>query len=237
MIPAMTLGAAELGTDSYRIPLVDPYIIYSRDRTFPPSPEDGAFQLGQANPISRSTGLSFSRLVPRVEQVAVQGNLIFGISADGYFILEASRPGEQAQTFASREAWETALGGFGIANPALQTPDALASALPDPVLRPRKYRYLGGRFGISDDMLALIIQLLGFAIAFVVGLAGTSRSALTPAAIVIGLAANVVGGIIIAGGGPGAFVGFVAIPLICIVAAFLGKGIHVALVRNRPARA
>lgn len=66
-------------------------------------------------------------------------------------------------------------------------------------------------------------HLLGLTIAFVAGLASPPRKSPIAVAVGIGLVTNVIAQVFIAGGGPGAFVGFVALPLLCIVAASLGN--------------
>ena len=128
------------------------------------------------------------------------------------------------------------LSNVGIGDPtALKEPDALAAGVSDPVLRPWKYRIAGARFGISDDMLSLMVQLFGFALAFVVGLASPRGKSPIAVAVVLGLIINVVAQIFIAGRGPGAAVGFIAFPLYCILAAGLGKGLRLLTSRGRRA--
>jgi hypothetical protein len=230
-----TAIAADLSTGAYRLPLVEPYAIYRPDETLGASEDRGTYQLVRYEPRTQGGGYSLSTLVRRVELVAVHERVMFGKSKDGFFILDAREPDPEPTTFSAREPWQVALRERGVADPdVLKTPDALASGLPDEVLRPWDYRVMGGRFGISDDVWSLIVQLLGFVIAFVVGLACAPRKSPMVAAVVLGLIVNVVAQILIAGGGPGAFVGFVALPLICMLAAALGKGIRAITTGGHP---
>ncbi len=119
----------------------------------------------------------------------------------------------------------------------MKAPDALAVGVSEQVLRPWKYRVGGGRFGISDDVLSLVVQLLGFALAFVLGLMWPRGKSPMAAAVVLGLIVNVVAQILIAGGGPGAFVGFFVLPLLCMLAAALGKWLRALTSSGRPAGA
>ena len=78
-------------------------------------------------------------------------------------------------------------------------------------------------FGISGEACSLLTQLLAMGICFLIGLAGF-RGSLFLVALIFGIAANVLGQIVFAGGGPGACVGFVAIPLMCLLSAWMGRG-------------
>jgi hypothetical protein len=64
------------------------------------------------------------------------------------------------------------------------------------------------------------------------GLVGGRRRWSVSAAVVLGLGVNVVAQIIIAGGGPGAFVGFVFLPVLFVVAARLGRGVRWVVARR-----
>ena len=174
IVPATTV-AGDLGASAYRLPLVEPFAIYRSDKAHRISPDGGLYQLVEVMPSSPGVGLSTRLMIPKVELVAVQDRIIFGKAADGFFVFDTRQPDSQAQVLRSHEEWEAALSNVGIADPnALKEPDVLAAGVSDPVLRPWKYRIAGARFGISDDMLSLMVQLLGFALAFVVGLASRS---------------------------------------------------------------
>lgn len=84
-------------------------------------------------------------------------------------------------------------------------------------------------FGISGALASLIIQILALIASFALGALGYRRHPLS-VALVIGLSANIVGQIIFAGGGPGACVGMVIIPLYCLAAGYIGKGCRWAVV-------
>jgi hypothetical protein len=238
LILPLTAVAGDLGTDAYRLPLIDPYAIYSTDKAMGVSSDRDLYQLVEVMPSSPGVGLSTQTLVPKVESVAVHDLIIFGKASDGFYILDTGQSHPQPQLVSTREEWEAALRNFGISDPnVVKAPDALAVGVSEQVLRPWKYRVGGGRFGISDDTLSLIIQLLGFALAFVVGLASPGNKSPMAVAILLGLVVNVVAQIVIAGGGPGALVGFVALPLLCMLAAVLGKGLRSLTPSRRPARA
>jgi hypothetical protein len=238
LIVATTAMAGDLGTDAYRLPLVDPFAIYRSDKALGVSAERGLYQLVEVMPSSPGVGLSTHQIVPKVESVAVQDRVIFGKTADGFFIFDSRQSDAQPQVLKRRGEWEAALSKLGVTNPdVLKAPDDLAAAVSDQVLRPWKYRVAGARLGISDGVLSLVVQLMGFAIAFVVGLVWPREKSPMPAAIVLGLSVNGVAQILIAGGGPGAFVGFVALPLLCMLAAAVGKGLRALTSSGRPAGA
>jgi hypothetical protein len=216
--------AADLGTEAYRLPLVDPFAIYRSNKALRDFADRGAYQIVEVIPSSPGAGLSTQILVPKVESVAVQDRVIFGKAADGFFIFDTRQSNPQPQMVSTRDAWESALRKSGILDPnAAKPPDELTVGVSDYVLRPWKYRVAGGRFGITDDLLSLLVQLLGFAVAFIVGRAWPRDRSPMPAAFVLGLIVNFVALILIAGGGPGAFAGLVALPLLCMFAAALGK--------------
>lgn len=235
VVPATTM-AADLGAGAYRLPLVEPFAIYRSDKALRVSPDRGLYQLVEVMPSSPGVGLSTRLMIPKVESVAVQDRIIFGKAADGFFVVDTHQPDPQPQVLRSRDEWEAALSNVGVGDPnALKEPDALAAGVSDPVLRPWKYRIARARLGISDDTLSLMVQLLGFALAFVVGLVSPQGKSPMAVAVVLGLIINVVAQIFIAGGGPGAAVGFVAFPLYCILAAALGKGLRLLTFSRRPA--
>lgn len=234
----MAAMAANLGTDAYRLPLVDPYAIYRSDEAIGVSAECGSHQLVEVMSSSPGVGLSTQTLVTKVELVAVQDRVIFGKSADGFFLFDTRQPHQQPQVVSTRGEWETALRGLGITDlEVVKAPDTLAVEVPEQVLRPWKYRVTGSQLGVSDDVLSLVVQLLGFALAFAVGLVSPRGKSPMAAAVVLGLIANVVAQILIAGGGPGAFVGFITLPLLCMLAAALGKGLRALTSRGRPSGA
>src|SRR5262249_54958051 len=100
-------------------------------------------------------------------------------------------------------------------------PDVLAAGVSEQILRPWKFRMMREWLGISDDHWSLIMQIAGFVIAFIMGFRSRRRSPLAAAAF-LGFVINMIAQIFIAGGGPGAFVGFAALPLLCILSACLG---------------
>jgi len=77
--------------------------------------------------------------------------------------------------------------------------------------------------GVSGDIWSLVIQLAAVAVSFIIGLRGYDRP-LLHVTLPIGIAANVLGQIVFAGGGPGACAGMVIIPIFCLIAAYIGRG-------------
>jgi hypothetical protein len=218
--------AGDLGAEAYCLPLVEPYGVYRSDASLGAARDGGLYRLVEVMPSGRGGGLSTRTLVSKVETVAVRDRVIFGKSAEGFFILDAREAGPRPRVLSTRDAWEAALRGVGILDPnVVKVPDALAVGVPDRVLRPWKYRMGGRRFGISDDMLSLVVQVLGLMFAFVLGLTWRGKS-LMAAAIALGVIVNVVAQMVIAGGGPGAFVGFVVLPVLCMLAAAFGRGVR-----------
>jgi hypothetical protein len=80
---------------------------------------------------------------------------------------------------------------------------------------------------LSREYASLAIQILGMLSAFLIGLAryDKSRTLVALGCIACGLVANVVGQILVAGGGPGAFCGFVVLPAYALVAGLLGRAL------------
>ncbi len=77
--------------------------------------------------------------------------------------------------------------------------------------------------GVSGEVLSLAIQILALAASFILG-TSRCRRALLLSALAIGVVANIVGQVILAGGGPGACAGMVMLPLFCAFASLVGKG-------------
>jgi hypothetical protein len=193
----------------------------------------GTYRLVEVNAGASGGGLSTTLVVPAVEEVAVVGRVISGRAKGGYFVLEADRAGAKPELLGTREAWERALGGGGVSGAVrLEPPDALAGRVPGRVLRPWRYRVMGGKLGLPDDTWSLAVQVAGLVTAFFMGLVGGRRRWSVSAAVVLGLGVNVVAQIIIAGGGPGAFVGFVFLPVLFVVAARLGRGVRWVVARR-----
>jgi hypothetical protein len=174
------------------------------------------------------SGWSSTTLLGDVEQVAVERNIVFGKAKDGYFVLDGNAADAKPATYESSEAWQSALVAAGISNAAssLKTPDALAANVPAQSLRPWNYRVMRNRLGFSDDEWSAIVQAMGALLAFLIGLFWTGRRRPIPEAVVLGLVVNVVAQILIAGGGPGAFVGFFGLPVVYVVATVLGAGVR-----------
>lgn len=206
---------------AFRVPLVDSYAVV-RSYDSPRSSHDwGAYQVVRVN---SGSGFGFGMLVPHVEQVAVHQRVIFGKTKDEYFILEVEG---LPRMFKMREEWKAALHELGVVNSeVLKNPDALAEGLPENVLRPWKYTKMRGCFGWSDDAWSLAVQGLGFLMALVMGIRWGRRGGLMLGAIVLGLGVNVLSQIIIADGGPGAFVGFFFFPVFCVLLAALGRAVR-----------
>lgn len=77
--------------------------------------------------------------------------------------------------------------------------------------------------GVSGDIWSLVIQLAAMAVSFFIGLRSHDRPLLR-VTVPIGIAANLLGQVVFAGGGPGACAGMVLIPIYCLVAAYIGRG-------------
>lgn len=77
-------------------------------------------------------------------------------------------------------------------------------------------------FGVSGDVVSIVVQIVGLLACFAIGASGYRKS-LTSITLVIGLSANVLGQIVFAGGGPGACAGMVIIPLFCLLGGHVGR--------------
>ena len=79
--------------------------------------------------------------------------------------------------------------------------------------------------GVSGEWLSLLTQIAAFVISLALGLAGV-RKGLTGLLVGIGIVADVLGQIVFAGGGPGACVGFVVFPILCVAIGHIGSGVR-----------
>lgn len=84
------------------------------------------------------------------------------------------------------------------------------------------FQMMRGLLGWSDQSWSLAVQMLGLATAFLIGGLGRSRRGIL-AALAVGLAANVIGQLFIAGGGPGFCVGLVLLPVFCAMSYGVGR--------------
>src|SRR3954465_2017442 len=96
LVLPFTAAAADLGTDAYRLPLVEPYAIYREERALDAARDHGLYSLVEVMP-SSGAGLSTHTLVPKVESVAVRDRIIFGKAGAGFFILDARQSDPQPQ--------------------------------------------------------------------------------------------------------------------------------------------
>lgn len=210
---------ADLAIDGYRLPLVGHYAILREAESFVRTYSRHRYELVESTGESSSSGI-----LPGIQEVAVAGTFIIGKTDKAYFLLNAQVPYSKPQIFSSPEEWQAALAAVGIpADIQLRNPDTMAARLPDRILRPWKYRMMKGLLGYPDDIWSFIVQLVGFAIAFLVGLLRRSLRSPFRAAIVLGILVNILAQILIAGGGPGAFVGFFLFPVLCYLAILIGK--------------
>lgn len=215
--------------ERYYLPLFDSFGIIKDDPNFV-SEQEGRYRLVEVTPIT-GAGFSSSNLATKLKQYAIHGKVIVGTTEDGYFIMDLSQPEyAQPQAFKTIEGWQLALKQAGIPlDVSLLDPDSAATKLPDITLRPWKYRVMRGALGLTDDIWSFVVQIAGMVLCLLIGLLGPIELRLLSVAILIGLIINIVGQIVIAGGGPGAFVGFFALPLWCWLAAGIGRGIRLAL--------
>lgn len=88
-------------------------------------------------------------------------------------------------------------------------------------------------FGLSGEVISLVIQIIGLVVSLAIGASGYKKS-LIRVTLAIGIAVNFLGQFVFAGGGPGAFVGMFLLPLYCLAAGYIGRGLWWAVVgRNR----
>jgi hypothetical protein len=214
----------EANDDRYFLPLLGKYGIYRADPGFDPD-DRGTHQLVER--ISqRQAGFSSNTIVKQVKQFAVHQKWIVGTTEAGFFIFDADPANDwaEAETFNTIEDWHRAMERAGIPpNLTMLDPDQEAAKVSDQTLRPWNYRMVGGALGWSDDFWSLVVQTAGFAISVLIGLLAPRELRLLVPAVAMGLAIDVIGMIVIAGGGPGACVGLVAFPLYCWLAMGIGR--------------
>jgi hypothetical protein len=100
---------------------------------------------------------------------------------------------------------------------------------PSEELSPRDYAYMQGFLGLSDGDWSFVFLLASLVFSFLIGiLCGKTRSC-EAVTISIGIVENVVGNLILGGGGGPAFVGFLVIPLICFIAYRIGCAVRWAV--------
>lgn len=218
-------------TSAYIVPLVRDFVIYRRNLEFHHA-DRGLFELSQKNGLS-----SFHTLVPSIKSIAVNGSLIVGQTDDGFFLLNANAPDPRPDIFKTRGAWQAALATRGLSEEvSLTNPDILAAALPNSILRPWEYRMMAGRlFGLTDEDSGGVLGVSGWFLSLVIGLRWKRSGSMLPISILIGTMTNVVGQMVLGGGGGAAFVGIVGEPLICWAFAGIGLGIAkiIAFCRSR----
>ena len=225
---------AELGTEAYRFTLVEPYAIYRAASSQSSLPDRKPYQLVEVLPAIPGVGLNCLVILPDVEQIGIKERVIYGKAKVGLFILDARKQEAQPEIFGTSEAWQTALRTMGVAEPGkLSTPDALAAAVPAQTLRPGNRPLINARVSISADVCAGLVQMLGLAVAFVAGMRRPLSRLLLISTVLLGVAVNVVAGVLIGGGGPEAFVGFIVLPVLCILAAAGGRGLRLLLKTRR----
>lgn len=82
--------------------------------------------------------------------------------------------------------------------------------------------------GIPGTTWSLIFQIVAISMSLFLGAVGRRRG-LWAAAVSLGLGANVIGQLILAGGGPGACAGFVLLPVYCLVTAYAALGVRMLI--------
>lgn len=83
-----------------------------------------------------------------------------------------------------------------------------------------------GLFGFPDDLWSIIVQAFGVVIALLIGIRVQKRQSAMMAAIVLGIAIDIVGLMVIAGEGGSAFVGLAGFPIFFCLIALVGRGIR-----------
>lgn len=225
-----SIAAAQGFVDErYQLPLVGSYGVYREGGGY--ERDAGRHRLVRMEHFSSGT-VAYGDVVTKLSQVAVAGRFIVGQSDGGWFLLDTAAERPEPVTFASEEAWRSALAAAGVPHGIqLATPDSLAAAVLDTTLRPWNYRVMRGLLGQSDSMWSLIIQIIGILLSLVIGFYLQSRSAVMPIAL-LGWSVDVVAQMIIAGEGPGAFVGLFAFPIMYWIAIMFGRSAR-ELVRPR----
>jgi hypothetical protein len=237
MITALA-GAAraaqpDLGEENYQLPLVGRYGVCRGDARSTPSGDSGMYQLAEDSSPADRAYWSWSTVIPKLEQVAVSGPVIVGKAGHGYFVFDTRQPDPTPRFFDSPESWRPTLRAMGLPGDLqLANPDALAATRPGMVLRPWNYRIVHGLLGYSDEEWSAIVQLVGLAIAFLIGL-GWPRGSPAAAAAVLGVVVNIVAHLFIAGGGPGVVLGLLFLPFLYCAAAILGRGCYRLAARRR----
>jgi hypothetical protein len=216
LTPDMCAGAAPTRPDV--TPLLNRYAIYHVTDSATAGREVGEYQLVEVMPPTPGVGLSRVVLVRHLHAVGVEQGIIFGRSADGYFSVDTRDAAIlNVNTFSDVDSWRAALRGLGIArSEELSAPGALvATAI-------NRSTPMAAPFA-QIHIAAVLVQLTGITLSFVIG--WLRRRHWMLAAAWVGLVVNVVANVLIEGGGPGAFVGFVLLPMVCLAVAFGGAGV------------
>lgn len=219
--------AAPLGPDSFTLPLVGHCGIHREWLKFP-HPSRGRYQVVAISPPETLS----SQLVADVKEVAVAGRFVIGSCAGGYFLVDSSDNDPKPELFHDVKEWKSRLQSVGIAEvPLLTEPDVLAVNVPDRQLHPFNYRMMNDLFGWSDDVWAFAIQIIGMAVIFLIGLL-RKKPRLMLDALVVGLLVDIVAELIVAGGGPSAFVGLFIFPILFYIVGFIGTLVRKAFRRR-----
>jgi hypothetical protein len=218
LLIALLTGARQLeASDAYVVPLAGDIAVRRDDAGHLRSDRGVCTVVRVLGPTS------WGDIIPDVKQVGVVKGLIVGESKKGFFLFDPTIEPDDVQFFPTVASWSSALGARGVSPaPVLSTPDVLASKLPDQTTRPWNYRVMRNALRLSDDAWAAMVQLLGLLVALIMGYR-SRKSSLVAIGIAIGLPVDFIAQMVIAGGGPGAFAGLLALPLMYGLTAGVGR--------------
>ena len=91
---------------------------------------------------------------------------------------------------------------------------------------------MGGLFGLSDELWSLVVQVFGIGLALIIGARCGNRPLPLATLVTLALAVDVVAQLVIAGEGPGFFVGLIMFPIYFVVAAWIARAIALAVNRK-----
>lgn len=206
--------------DIYQLPIVGKYEIH---RFGPRSSKDpGRLVLGER------WGLTgFQSIVDPVVRYAVWKTFIVGTTIDGCFILDVSDgspANPEPHLYAAKAEWEKAIKEIGAPiDIELLEPDAVAASMPYRKVHPEEYLMMKGLLDLSDIQWSNVFLLGALIISFGLGMTRARSAPLFLLTAFLGLAASLFGQTFLLGGGPSAFVGMFFMPMLCCLAAAIGR--------------
>jgi hypothetical protein len=220
IVALMLLSSArpDVGDEDYQFQLAGRYVVCRADLE-EVNPQHGRYYLQ-----ARISSGNESDNIDDLKAVAVSAPWIVGTSAHGCFIADSRDSGGKPEIFQSGSDWMVARRSDGIADSLLlENPDLIAARIPPATLRPYNYAILHGRLGFSDGEWGGLVFVLGIVFIFIRGIFAGPKAHLVSEALIVAIVVDVVGQMVLSGGGGPAFAGLFVYPVIFSILVKVGE--------------